>query len=295
MGIYKAKITMPQNEELDKAINPYRNDMAAVKLKNLVQVENYVEPKTYQIIANGAFLKSQADIESPSLTEALRGELIDIYEIKNGFAWGQLQNDYYVGYIETDALSDKIVKYTHKISVLRTYGFAIPKAQGRILNILSLGAQINPIGEAQNGYVNCGDLGFIYEKHIAPIDEFYNDPAQIAQLFLNAPYTWGGKQSIGVDCSGLAQVSFAACGLKLPRDARMQEHIGQEIAINSNLDGLQRNDLVFWKGHVAIMLDDKNIIHANGLHMMTTIEPLKTANDRYEKLGTPIRKIRRLI
>lgn len=295
MGNLKAKIIMPQNEELDKAINPYRDDICAIKLKNIVKSNNYVAPKSFQICVNGAFLKSLPQIESPNLTEALHGELIDIYEINNGFAWGQLKNDNYVGYIDINAISENIINYSHKINTLRTYGFKEPKAQGQILNILSLGAQINPIGEAQNGFIDCGDLGFIFEKHIIKKDEFYDDPAQIAQWFLNAPYTWGGKQSIGVDCSGLAQISFAACGINLPRDARMQEFIGQEIEITPNYSGLKRNDLVFWKGHVAIMLDDKNIIHANGYTMTTSIEPLETANNRYIKLGTPLRNIRRII
>ena len=286
---------MQQNEEtLDKAINAYRPDLAAAKLKDIIKADKYIEPEVFQIKANGAFLKSEPNLSSPNVTEALRGELIDIYEIKDGFAWGQLHNDNYVGYIETHAIEDDIVKYTHKIKTLRTYGYEIPKTQGRILNVLSLGALVTPKGVAQNGFIDCGDAGFIFEKHIGPIDDFYDDPAQIAHWFLNAPYTWGGKQSIGVDCSGLAQVSFAACGIQLPRDARMQQNLGQIIEITPDLTGLKRNDLIFWKSHVAIMIDEENIIHANGLTMTTSIEPLKTAIERYEGLYSKVTTFRRI-
>lgn len=281
------------NLTLDKAINPYRDDIAAIKLKGIIEAPNFVEPQKMQINTLSAFLKTEPNIESPSLNEALLGDIFEVYEIKNGFAWGQLERDDYVGYIETSALGDNIFTPSHKIKTIRTYGFKEPSIKSRIVSTFSLGAKISPKGEIQNGFYDCGEFGFVFAKHVCPIDEFYDDPAQIAQMYLGAPYTWGGNSSIGVDCSGLAQNSFKACGINLPRDARMQEALGQNIEIKPDLSGLKRNDLIFWQGHVAIMVDETNIIHANAYHLMTVIEPLQEANERYLGNNLPIRTIRR--
>ena len=199
----------------------------------------------------------------------------------------------YIGYIQTSALDDNLFKPSHKIKTIRTYGFKEPSIKSRIISTLSLGAQILPKGEIQNGFYNCGELGFVFAKHVCALDEYFDDPAQIAQMYLGAPYTWGGNSSIGVDCSGLAQNSFRACAINLPRDARMQEELGQNIEIKPDLSGLKRNDLIFWQGHVAIMIDETNIIHANAYHLMTVIEPLEEANQRYLGNNLPIRTIRR--
>lgn len=281
------------NLTLDKAINPYRDDIAAIKLKGIIEAPNFVDAERMQINVPRAFLKSAPDIESPSLNEALLGDIFDVYEIKNGFAWGQLERDNYVGYIQTSALDDNLFKPSHKIKTIRTYGFKEPSIKSRIISTLSLGAQILPKGEIENGFYNCGELGFVFAKHVCALDEYFDDPAQIAQMYLGAPYTWGGNSSIGVDCSGLAQNSFRACAINLPRDARMQEELGQNIEIKPDLSGLKRNDLIFWQGHVAIMIDETNIIHANAYHLMTVIEPLEEANQRYLGNNLPIRTIRR--
>ncbi|MBN8646568.1 MAG: C40 family peptidase [Caulobacterales bacterium] len=278
---------------LDKAINPYRDDIAAIKLKGIIEAPYFVEPQKKQINTPSAFLKSEPNIESPSLNEALLGDIFEVYEIKNGFAWGQLERDNYVGYIKASALDDNIFNPSHKIKTIRTYGFKEASIKSRIISTLSLGARISPKGEAKNGFYDCGELGFIFAKHICPIKEYFDNPAQIAQLYLGAPYTWGGNSSIGVDCSGLAQNSFRACGINLPRDARMQEDLGESIEIKADLSGLKRNDLIFWQGHVAIMVDETNIIHANAYHLMTVIEPLQEANERYLGNNLPIRTIRR--
>ena len=280
--------------ELDKAINPYRDDIAASKLAGIVDALTFIEPEEMQINIPSAFLKSAPDSKSPSLNESLLGDLFEVYEIKNGFAWGQLARDNYVGYIETHALNDDIFTPSHKINVLRTYGFAEPSIKSKIISTLSLGAKIAANGQVQNGFYDCGEFGFVFAKHICEIGEFFDDPAAIASLYLNAPYTWGGNSSFGVDCSGLAQNAFAACGINLPRDARMQEEIGQNIEIKPDLSGLKRNDLIFWKGHVGIMMDETNIIHANAFHLMTVIEPLAITNQRYLANDLSIRNIKRL-
>lgn len=278
---------------LDKAINPYRDDIAAIKLKGIIDAPKFIEPESMQVISPSAFLKSLPDEASPSLNEALLGDIFEVYEIKDGFAWGQLKRDDYVGYINTQHLDDNIKPPTHKVNVLRTYGFKDAAYKSQIISTLSLGAQIYIEADNHDEFYDCGELGFLFKKHICKIDEYYDDPVQIAKMYLGAPYTWGGNSSLGVDCSGLAQNSFKACGINLPRDARMQIAFGENVEIKPDLSGLKRNDLVFWKSHVAIMVDETNIIHSNGLHLMTSIEPLKDAIERYIDHGLPLLAIKR--
>ena len=279
---------------LDKSINPYRNDIAAEKLRGLVDCPKFVTPVTKQIVAGGTSIKSMPRKYSEQASEAQCGETFDVYDVNDGYAWGQISRDNYVGYIALSDLSDEVIAPNLKIKALRTYGFAIPKVQGQVVANLSMNALVTSNGEVENGFVNCGRHGWIYQKHLAELNEFYSDPATVAQMYLGAPYYWGGVQSYGLDCSGLAQSSFRACGIDLPRDAYMQEKCGQEVAINEDLAGLQRNDLIFWKGHVGIMLSETQIIHANGWHMCVAIENLVDTNTRYLSKDLAIRSIRRI-
>jgi cell wall-associated NlpC family hydrolase len=118
-------------------------------------------------------------------------------------------------------------------------------------------------------------------EHLAPIGVFETDWAGVAERFLGAPYLWGGRESLGLDCSGLVQQALNACGLACPRDADQQAGLGHEI----DRSAFARGDLVFWKGHVAIGLDETRIVHANGFHMAVAIEPLETALSRIEAAG----------
>jgi cell wall-associated NlpC family hydrolase len=132
---------------------------------------------------------------------------------------------------------------------------------------------------------------YVFAKHVKPLNEFESDFVSAAEKFLDVPYYWGGKTAQGLDCSGLVQTSLEACGISSPRDTDMQEtQLGQNLLIN-DLDGLRRGDLVFWKGHVGIMADQKTLLHANGYHMMTVKEPLA---DAVTRIADPITSIRRL-
>ena len=118
--------------------------------------------------------------------------------------------------------------------------------------------------------------------HLAPIGAgFETDAAGVALRFLGAPYLWGGRESLGLDCSGLVQQALAACGKACPRDTDMQAGIGVAVAPGD----LARGDLVFWKGHVGMMLDAERMVHANGHHMATVVEPLAEAIARIEAAG----------
>ena len=132
-------------------------------------------------------------------------------------------------------------------------------------------------------------------QHAGALDETVSDHAAVAEQFLGAPYLWGGKESLGLDCSGLVQMSLEAAGVAAPRDTDMQEAaLGADVETDEALSGLKRGDLVFWPGHVGIMLDGTRLIHANAHHMMTAIEPLREAVDRIAAKGTPLGRIKRV-
>jgi cell wall-associated NlpC family hydrolase len=149
------------------------------------------------------------------------------------------------------------------------------------------------IVESNEKFSKLSNGHYVFVKHIQPLSETEADFVGVAENFLGVPYYWGGKTSQGLDCSGLVQTALEACGVFAPRDTDMQEtQLGQSLLIN-DLDGLRRGDLVFWKGHVGIMADQKTLLHANGHHMLTVKEPLSEAVARISGMYGQITSIRR--
>jgi len=221
--------------------------------------------------------------------------VVDVYEERGGFGWGQMPSDGYVGWFDMAALSAPILKVSHKVSVLRTYAFSGPHARAAPYFLLSLGAQVALKDECENGFVAVERAGWIYESHLAPLSKMEADPVAVAEQFLHAPYQWGGVESLGLDCSGLVQTAFKAAGIFVPRDSYMQREVGEAVEFDETLTGLQRGDIVCWRGHVALMTDPTHILHANGHHMAVVREPLAAAVDRIGATYGGILTIRRLM
>jgi cell wall-associated NlpC family hydrolase len=134
---------------------------------------------------------------------------------------------------------------------------------------------------------------YVPATHLAPLDRNETDFVAVAERFLGAPYLWGGKTALGLDCSGLVQVALTACGVSCPRDSDMQEQaLGTAVA--ADLSALRRGDLIFWKGHVAIVRDRDALLHANAHHMAVAIEPVAQAVARIRNAGSEITSIRRI-
>jgi cell wall-associated NlpC family hydrolase len=139
------------------------------------------------------------------------------------------------------------------------------------------------------------DGGYIPGKHLVPLKAVERDFVEVAERFLGTPYLWGGRTTLGVDCSGLVQAALNAHGVACPRDTDMQERaIGKAIFPNADLSDLERGDLVFWKGHVAIVRDPQTLIHANAFHMAVAYEPLHEAIARIRESDGRPTSIRRL-
>ncbi|MCA3694957.1 C40 family peptidase [Aquidulcibacter sp.] len=279
---------------LDPNLNPYRSDLAASKLKGIVEAARYVDPIPHQVSAGVAPLRKVPEPDGEQLSQALHGDVVDVYEERGGFGWGQMRSDGYVGWFDLAALSAPVLATSHKVNVLRTYAFSGPNARAAPHFLLSLGAQVTLKAERENGFVAVERAGWIYEAHLAPQSQMAKDPVAIAEQFLHAPYQWGGVESLGLDCSGLIQTAFRAAGIALPRDSYMQREVGKAVRFDESLTGLKRGDIVCWKGHVALMTDETHILHANGYHMAVAHEPLAAAVERIGESYGSILTIRRL-
>jgi cell wall-associated NlpC family hydrolase len=158
------------------------------------------------------------------------------------------------------------------------------------MDALPLGARI-AVAREQEGFAVTSSGGFVPMRHLAPVANVEPDFVAVAERFVGVPYLWGGKSSLGLDCSGLVQIALTACGIKCPRDSDMQE---SALGKSASLAGLQSGDLIFWKGHVAIARGRNSMIHANAFHMAVTIESVAEALARIGAAGSQVTSVRRL-
>ena len=262
----------------DRRFTPARPDLAAAHLKGHVEAAIFVEGREMQVVAPVADVRSGPTPDAPLDTQALCGERVTVYEEHEGWAWGQLQRDSYVGYLPSHMLGPAAKEPTHRVTALRTFVYPAPNMKVPPLEALPLGAEITVEGEGD--YVRVADHGFVYAPHVQPIAQYEADFVSVAERFLGVPYLWGGKSALGLDCSGLVQISLFAAGIPAPRDTDVQaREIGSELGLEEPLH-LQRGDLVFWKGHVGIMCDAVTLLHANAHHMLVARESFAEARAR---------------
>lgn len=278
----------------DPRRHAYRADLADARLKSLIEAERYVQGEPRQVVAPSLPLQREPRRDSILETEALKGETVTVFAESEGWAWVQIDRDLYVGYMPSDGLSASIIEPTHRIAALRTYVFSEPDAKSPPLALLSLNALF--AAEAEEGkFLALEDGGYVFARHTLPAGEVVGDAVAVAEKFLGTPYLWGGRTSIGLDCSGLVQLAFEAAGYNAPRDADMQaEDLGEPLAWKPGVE-LRRGDLVFWEGHVGIMTSPTDLIHANAYHMAVEIEPLGEARERIKTAtGSEVIGVRRL-
>jgi len=265
----------------DPRVTPLRDGIAARALEGVLPAEVYLDPKPLRCAVPAAAVRRSADAASEQMDQLLFGEVFDVIEEEGGFLWGQAHRDGYVGFVEAAALAPLGPTPTHWISAIRTYAFAEPTIKSKASGPYSLNALVT-VEAVEGRLARVAGAGWMAMEHLSPIGVFARDPAAVAERYLGAPYLWGGRESLGLDCSGLVQQAMFACGLACPRDADMQQALGQEIGRQA----FGRGDLVFWKGHVAIGLDASRILHANAHHMAVAIEPLDAALERIKAAGS---------
>jgi len=277
----------------DPCVTPARADLAAKHLEGKVKAARYAEGRAYEVIEPQAPLRREPRPDAPLLTEALKGERVTIYDSNaEGWAWGQLAADNYVGWLPANALAPEGAAPTHKVTALRTFAFPGPSIKLPPLESLPFGARL-AVARMANGMAVTQAGAYMPAVHLRPIGENESDFVAVAERFVGVPYLWGGKTSLGIDCSGLVQVALTACGISCPRDSDMQEAaLGTPAGFD--LSVLKRGDLVFWKGHVAIVRDHASLLHANAFHMAVAIEPIAEAIARICNAGSEIASVRRL-
>ncbi|MBK5959416.1 peptidase P60 [Rhodoplanes elegans] len=279
---------------LDPRLTPARPDLAASHLRGQVEAERFVDGVPRVVVAAQAPLRRRREPDAPLDTEALFGEVVTVYEADDeGWSWAQL-DDGYVGYLPSEALAAPGPAPTHRVAALRTFVFPAASIKTPPVTTLSLGARV-AVARTEGVFAVLATGGFVFSAHLASIDTVEPDFVAVAETFVGTPYLWGGKSSLGLDCSGLVQVALAAAGIAAPRDSDMQERgLGTALPAPHDLASWRRGDLVFWTGHVAIVRDAATILHANAHHMAVAIEPAAAAVARIAAAGGAITSVRRL-
>ena len=279
----------------DRRITPIRADLADERLRGQIEAERFTAGTLKRVVASFSPLHRHPSREAPVDTQAIFGESVTVYDEHEGWAWAQLNDDGYVGYLPSEALGEPGAEPTHRVRAIRTFVYPGPNLKLPFRDYLTLNAKVAVV-ETEGDYARLATGGWVYARHLAGLDAFETDYVSVAERFLHTPYLWGGKTSLGIDCSGLAQTALAAAGIAAPRDSDMQERaLGTPIGVKPDLGSLRRGDLVFWKGHVGLMMDESNFIHATGHSMTVMIEPLAIAEERIRlRSYGPISAIKRL-
>jgi hypothetical protein len=263
----------------DPRVTLAREDVADVALEGVVRAERFIETAPYLCRLPAAAIRAAPDAAAEQLDQLLFGERFAVLWTGRGWGLGQAARDGYVGYVRIADLAQGALEATHRVSVLRAYAFSGPDIKSAPVGLYSLNALVAV--EAQEGrFLKAVGSGWFAREQLSEIGVFAGDPAAVALSFLGAPYQWGGRESLGLDCSGLVQQALYACGQACPRDSDMQAALGQAVERGA----LRRGDLVFWKGHVGMMLDGERLLHANAFHMQVQVEPLAQAIAR---IGEP--------
>ena len=237
------------------------------------------------IINSSVFMKSEPTQISPLETECLFGEKVEILDEFLDWVYCKLNTDNYHGWVKKEGLG-KIKNPTHRIITNRTFIYAAKNPKSNSLLYLPLGAQL-VIDNIQSEwaeislYNNETQVGYVPSRHVVSLDHRVKDWVAIAELSEGTPYKWGGRDSIGIDCSALLQLSYQTYGEDIPRNTSQQVNLKKKHI--KDVDNLKRGCVVFWKGHVGIMIDKFNCIHANAFHMQTKIEPLNQIINRIGK------------
>jgi cell wall-associated NlpC family hydrolase len=252
-------------------------------------------PRPMQVRAGVVSLRPRPGPDVGIDTELVFGERVICFAEDDGYAYVQSQRDGYVGYVAADALIEAGATATHRVSALRTYVYSGPSIKLPEPLLIPEGAEVSVVGEEKDFFKLDGG-GYLFKAHLSPVDHKAADYVAIAERYLGAPYLWGGRTSLGLDCSGLVQTALRMAGVPAPRDSDMLErYFPVALAITPAFEGLKRGDAVFWKGHVGLMRDQTTLLHANGHHMAVASEPLKEAAARIlEKSFGPVTSIRRL-
>jgi cell wall-associated NlpC family hydrolase len=272
----------------DGRLHAFRADLADERLRGKIEAERFVSGRTARIAVPVADLRRAPRPDAAMDSQILFGDDVRVFEEAEGWAWVQAERDGYVGYISDTAIGPIASEITHIVSAPRTFVYPGPDMKLPRTGQLSMGSRVTVVDFAETRgtrYAVLPSGEALVAGHLVTKDRIGEDYVAVAETLFNTPYLWGGSSGFGVDCSGLVQLSMRMAGRDVLRDTDMQaETIGSAINAGRNHEKLERGDLVFWKGHVAIMTDVENMIHANGPAMLVSREPLRAAIERISYL-----------
>lgn len=264
----------------DPRIVPARPDLAALHLRDHVEADTYASGQPMRIAVPAAPLTATRDAYAPLTSQVLFGEEFTAYEVDAGWAWGQCALDGYVGYVpEADLMPVPESTPTHRVSAMQALIYPEADMKSRPIGAVPFGSRMTVTAVADK-FAALDPGGFTPITALKPV----KDPEPLwvatAERYVGAPYLWGGRSTAGVDCSGLVQVALQSAGMSCPRDSDQQmEALGRGTSATS----MKRGDLVFWKGHVGIMISPSKLLHANAYHMEVVVEPFEGAAKRIGK------------
>ncbi|MDP3175264.1 MAG: NlpC/P60 family protein [Phenylobacterium sp.] len=257
-----------------------RDGRAGRSAEGLIKARTYGDERALRCVAPAAGIRKAASDLAEQVDQLLLGEDFDVLDEVDGWCFGQARRDGYVGFVEAAALAPRGDPPTHRVSARNTYAFREPTIRARPSGPITLNSLLTVTAE-EGTYAFAEGAGWVPLRHLVPVGRFAADPVAVAELLLGAAYVWGGREASGLDCSALVQHAHFACGRSLDRDTDLQARAGEAISA----DNLGRGDLVFWRGHVAMLMDAVRIIHANAHHMGVAIEPLAEAVARISAAG----------
>lgn len=257
----------------DRRTHLANNRVAHVSLRKHLNVAHFVEVAARQVSVPVADLCAAP--RGSRDAQLLMGAGFEVLETRDGWCFGRAVADGYVGYVQASSLEEAIAP-THWVTARNShiYSGASVKAPDRAA--LSFGSSLT-VSTESDGFFELSRGGFVPVQHVSPIEKRMEDAAKTSLNFVGIPYLWGGNNVLGIDCSGLVQACLFATGRACPRDSDQQEAFFTRDVM---MEDLRRGDLVFWRGHVAMMLNEREMIHANAHHMSVEIEPLGVARQR---------------
>lgn len=249
-----------------------------------------------RLIAPYAPLLSHPEPRAAQQTELVFGQEFDVHAETGSWTLGRARSlvvggsrPGYVGWVETKTLGDVPLEPTHRVNVITAPVFCRADLKSHIVMSVPLGANIHAMSETED-YVQIGAGAYLSQRHVRQLSQPETCWVTVARRYLGQPYVWGGNGARGVDCSGLVQMSLAACGIDAPRDADLQENsLGHGVGLPG-----QVGDLLFWSGHVGILATKTRLLHANATHMAVVEEPLGPALKRMKRAGIALRAVKRL-
>lgn len=269
----------------DRRLTPATARVAHISLRGVIDAPAYSEGTQHRLSRPLTDLLKHPN--GARDRQLLLGDAFTVIDRDQGHSFGFAAKDGYCGWLPDDALTNAATP-THWVAAPASHLYPEPRVQAPESAALSLGARLH-VTKMTKKWAET-PLGYVPTPHLRQIGDWASDPVSVAAALLGTPYLWGGNSRAGLDCSGLTQLALHACGMSCPGDSDLQQSLG-----NPADQSCQRGDLMFWRGHVALVSDPDTLLHANGQTMSVAYEPIRTAIRRIaSQNGGPVTHHRRL-